>query len=70
MYHDPFYLLILDAPGVPCCERAFSNFGENRAIHCSGFSCCRSQALGVQTSVVVPHGLSCSWHVESSWTRD
>ena len=28
------------------------------ASHCSGFSCCRAWALGVQTSVVVAHGLS------------
>ena len=42
----------------------------NRATHCRGFSCCRARALGVQTSVVVVHSLSCSWHVESSWTRD
>ena len=29
-----------------------------RASHCSGFSCCRAQALGVRASVVVARGLS------------
>ena len=30
------------------------------ASHCGGLSCCRARALGVQASVVVAHGLSCS----------
>ena len=34
------------------------------ASHCSGFSC------EVSTSVVVAHGLSCSWNVGSSRNRD
>ena len=36
------------------------------ASHCSGFSCCRAQALGTQASVVVTHGLrSCGlWALE------
>ena len=29
-----------------------------RASHCSGFSCCEAQALGVQASVVAAQGLS------------
>ena len=29
-----------------------------RASHCSGFSCCRAQALGTQASVVAACGLS------------
>ena len=29
-----------------------------RASHCSGFSCCRAWALGMQASVVVARGLS------------
>ena len=29
------------------------------ASHCGGFSCCRTQALGVQASVAVARGLSC-----------
>ena len=28
------------------------------ASHCSGFSCCRAQALGVRASIVVARGLS------------
>ena len=27
-----------------------------RASHCSGFSCCRAQAVGVRASVVAAHG--------------
>ena len=29
-----------------------------QASHCSGFSCCGAQALGVRASVVVARGLS------------
>ena len=29
-----------------------------QASHCSGFSCCRAWALGMQASVVVAHGVS------------
>ena len=29
-----------------------------QASHCSGFSCCRAQALGARASVAVAHGLS------------
>ena len=36
----------------------FSSCGA-QAPHCSGFLCCRAQALGSQASVVVVHGLSC-----------
>ena len=28
-----------------------------RASHCGGFSCCRAQAVGMRTSVVVARGL-------------
>ena len=31
-----------------------------QASHCGGFSCCGAQALGMQASVVVARGLSCS----------
>ena len=54
------------------CSQAFSSCGkwgllssyDTGAFHCSGFSCCRAQALGTQAlgaqaSVVVAHGLSC-----------
>ena len=33
-----------------------SNCGA-RASHCSGFSCCRAQALGMEASVVAACGL-------------
>ena len=34
-----------------------------RASHCSGFSCCRAQALGARASVVAARGLgSCGSH--------
>ena len=32
-----------------------------RASHCGGFSCCGAQALSVQASVVVAHGLQQLW---------
>ena len=37
-----------------------------RASHCSGFSCCRAQALGARASVLVERGLSScgSWALE------
>ena len=38
-----------------------------RASHCGGLSRCRARALGVAGSVTVAHGLSCLWHVASSW---
>ena len=36
------------------------------ASHCSGFSCCGAQALGLRASVVVARGLSCCglWALE------
>ena len=51
--------------GLHCCTRAFSSCGEwgllfivVRGPHCSGFSCCRAQALGAQASVAVARELS------------
>ena len=43
--------------GLPCCARAFSNWGEwgllsscsAQASHCGGFFCCGAQALGART---------------------
>ena len=35
-----------------------------RVPHCSGFSCCGAQAVGMWASVVVTHGLSCSMACE------
>ena len=56
----------LAALGLCCYARAFSSCGEQgstlrcgaQASHCSGSSFCRAQALCVQASVVVTHGLS------------
>ena len=61
--------LFLAVLGFHCCSRAFSHSGA-WASHCSGFSCCRTQALGMWASLVVAQGLSCPRRVESSWTRD
>ena len=57
--------LFLTVLGLHCCAWAFSSCGEQRllfvagvwASHCSGFSCCGAQALGVLASVVVARGL-------------
>ena len=43
-----FIYLFLAALGLCCCAQA---------SHCSGFSCCRAQALGARASGVVAHGL-------------
>ena len=51
IYHAFFFLTVL---GLPC---------GSWASHCSGFSCCRAQALG-RTCLVA------SQHVGSSQTRD
>ena len=60
-----FFLTVL---GFHCSAWAFSGCSKQGLLSswdvwaslCSGFSCCRAQALGVQASVVVAHGLSCS----------
>ena len=84
--------LFMTALGLRCCTRAFSNCGQwglvyscgVLASHCSGFSCCGAQTLGLSCfsscaswalqhmhSVVVVHKIRVAWqHVESSWTRD
>ena len=53
------------------CVRMFSSWGL-WASHCSGFSCCRAQAVGRTgfsiTDVVT--SLVALWHVQSSQTRD
>ena len=49
-----------------CSTQAFSNCSERGllyhcgawASHCSGFSCCRAQALGAQASVVEANRLN------------
>ena len=47
--------IILAALGLHCCARAFSTCSE-RDSHCSGFSCCRTWALGHMSSVVAAPG--------------
>ena len=69
-----YYFIFLAALGLHCCAWAFlwlRGAGATlrcnvRASRCSGFSCCRAWALGVQPSVVVAHRLSnCgSWALE------
>ena len=51
-----FIYLFLTVLGLRCCVQASSGSGEQRLLssrgasvsHCSGFSCCSSQALGKQ----------------------
>ena len=43
-----------------CSERGLLLSCGAWASHCGGFSCCRAQALGTQTSVVAVCWLSCS----------
>ena len=70
--------LFLAMVGFCCCMQPFSSCGERgllsscrtRASHCSGFSCCRAQALGAQAQQLCLSGLVAPWHVGSSWTRD
>ena len=53
--------------GSSCCTWAFSTCSEwgllsscsVKASHCSDFSCCRAQPLGMQALVVGAHRLSC-----------
>ena len=47
------------ALGLHCCVWA-TLCCSTPASHCSGFSCCRAQALGAQASVVTAPGLRCS----------
>ena len=47
------------AQAFSSCHRPLSSC-DAQASHCSGFSCCDAQALGVPASAVVAHRLSCS----------
>ena len=67
-YFILFIYLFLPALSLCCFARAFSSCGGGWrllfiavlwASHCSGFTCCRAQALGMRASVVVALGLSC-----------
>ena len=63
--HIYFFLAALV---LHCCAWTYSSYNELGLIsscgvwasHCSGFSCCRAQALGEWSSGVVAHGLSYS----------
>ena len=64
------YLLFLAALGLHCCARAFSSC-DQRAPHCSGFSCCGRMDYRVyRLQSLWPTGLVAPRHVESSRTRD
>ena len=54
--------LWLQSTGATLCHGAWVS-------HCSSFSCCRVQALGVRASAVVGTGLVALQQVESSQTR-
>ena len=72
------YLYVLAIVGLHCCTLAFSSCREwgllfscgTQASHCSGFSCCGGQTLGMLASVVVAYGLVALQHVGYSQTRD
>ena len=51
-------------------RRAYSLFVVCRLNDCRASSCCGSQALGTQTSIVVGRGLIAPQHVGSFRTRD
>ena len=54
-----YFYLFMAVQGFHCCTQAFSSCSKGTS-HCTGFSCCRTQALEYMGSVVVAHGLSCS----------
>ena len=61
---NPFFLFLV-VLGLSCCTWAVSSCGEQGllsscgawASHCSGFSCCRAWALGLQASEAAAGGL-------------
>ena len=42
-----------------CAEQGLLSHFSAQASHCSGFSCCREQILGMRASVGVAYGLIC-----------
>ena len=52
-----YFFFLLVALGLHVCMQAFPSCGT-QASHCGGFSCCRAQALGAQTSVGMVRRLS------------
>ena len=68
IFNKFIYVLFLAALGLRCFARTFSScykweqlfIGVHKLLtYCSGISCCRAQALGTQTSVVMECGLRC-----------
>ena len=53
------YLAVLSLRFSSCSEWGLLSSCWAQASHCSGFSCCRAQALGTWASEVVAHWLSC-----------
>ena len=63
IFFKTFYLFVV--LGLRCCAGFLQLLrvgatlcGDAWASRCGGFSCCRAQALGMQTSIVVVCGLS------------
>ena len=52
-----FFFFFLVYAGSSLLQGLFPNCSA-QVSHCSGFSCCRAQALGVQASVGAARGLS------------
>ena len=53
--------LLLRQDGATLCRSAWVSY-------CSGFSYCGARALGMQTSIIVVHGISsCSWQALEYW---
>ena len=73
-----FIYLFLAELGLCFCLQAFSSCGDQGllsscgawASHCSGFCCCRAQALGAWVQQQWGTGLVVLQHVEYSQTRD
>ena len=57
-FFNLFYLFVFGCIGSSLLLAGATLRCGARASHCSGFSCCGAQALGMQDSVVVARGLS------------
>ena len=68
VYEYRLFFFFLAALGLRCCVWAFSSCGQWGLLFVAvcgllivvAYLCCGARALGVQASVVVAHGLSCS----------
>ena len=75
--NEQCFYLFLAVPGLRC-HTSFSlavvRGGYSRVVarvsRCSGFSCCRAQALEQLAQYLWGSGLAASRHVGSSWTKD